>query len=209
MDIISTDRTAFKGKNGKAGKGVVDLTVPYAIEVAVKGTETLLCHRWDNEAVKSKAGAKKGSAEKKSDNVESYVYRLPNGECGMPGINFKACLAEAAKYFQDPRSPRKSARDLMRAGIKVPGIASFGKKTWDYLDVRKVNVQRNAVARTRPAFLAGWELTYEIQVLTPEYLGLDLLNEIAVKAGRLVGLGDFRPDFGTFMVTRFEAVVLE
>lgn len=152
MDQVAVERANGKGKGPK---GVTEPAMTYTVEVELTGTEAMLCHRYDTEAVKSKGAAKKGSTEKKSDNVESYVYRLENGECGFPGINFKAALCEAARYQQDPRSPRKSARDLVRAGIKVPGMASFGRKTWDYLDVRKCTVQRNAITRTRPAFNAG------------------------------------------------------
>jgi len=144
MDQIATERVNGKGKGPK---GVVDPAMTYSVEVEIEGTEAMLCHRYDPEAVKSKGAAKKGSKEKKSDNIESYVYRLENGDCGFPGINFKSALCETARYQQDPRSPRKSARDLFRAAIKVRGEASFGKQTWDYEDVRKVNVQRNAVAR--------------------------------------------------------------
>lgn len=198
MEVVALSRTEAKGRNG-----VVDYSQPYAVEVTVRGTEALLCHRYDCEAVEAKGRAKKGSKDKKNDNVESYVYRLDNGECGYPGVNFKAALCEAAKFTQDPRSPRKSARDLFRAGLRVRGFASFGKTTWDFLDKRPVMVQMNRVARVRPAFSAGWELTFTIEVLLPEYITPDVLNEIVVRAGRTIGIGDHRPDFGTFMVTSF------
>lgn len=205
MEQVSKDRTKHKGEKSN-GKGVVELTEPFAVEVTIRGVEPMLCHRYDAESVASKAAAKKGSNEKKTDNVESYVYRLDDGTCGFPAVNFKAALCMAAKFTQDPRSPRKSAYDLFRAGVKVRNDASFGKATWDYLDKRRVQVQRNAVARVRPAFNAGWELTYVIEVLLPEYISQELLNEIVVRTGRLIGLGDFRPDFGTFMVMKYEVL---
>ena len=201
---INADRVEHKG-----GKGVVEFAQPYSVEVTVEGTEPILLHRWDTEAVNAKAKAKKGSSEKKSDNVESYVYRTDKGEICLPGINFKAAICEAARYVQDPRSPRKSARDLFRAGIRVRGNASFGKATWDYLDTRKVNVQRNAIARTRPAFAPGWRLTFTIEVNSPEYIDANLLHEVVARAGRFCGLGDFRPDFGVFRVDRFEVLELQ
>lgn len=203
MNQVSIDRTKGKGTNG-----VVSPTTTYCVDVEIVGVEAFLCHRYDPEAVKAKGAAKKGSAEKKSDNVESYVYRLDNGECGLPGLNFKASIVEAARYQQDPRSPRKSARDIVRAGIRIAGMASFGKKTWDYLDTRRVSVQRNAVPRVRPAMNAGWHLKYRIEVLLPEYISVEFLHALVEQAGRVVGLGDFRPDFGTFRVTSFKEVKL-
>jgi hypothetical protein len=201
MDQVTQERVNGKGKGPR---GVVEPETTYAVEVEVVGTEAMLCHRYDTEAVKSKGAAKKGSKEKKTDNLESYVYRLDNGECGFPGLNFKAALCDAARYQQDPRSPRKSARDLFRAGIKCPGMASFGRKTWDYEDVRKCNVQRSAITRTRPAFKAGWQLKFRIDILLPEYVTEELLQSVVEQAGRVVGLGDFRPDFGTYRVVSFK-----
>lgn len=195
---ISEERIQHKG-----GKGVIDHAMPYFVEVAIQGTEVLLCHRYDVEATSDKAKAAKGSAKKKSDNIESYVYRNEAGEIVLPGLNFKASLCQAAKFTQDPRSPRKSAFDLFRAGIKVRGDASLGKTTWDYVDARKVNVQRNGITRQRPAFYAGWQAQFLIEVILPEYIGADLLNEVLVRAGRVIGVGDFRPDFGTFRIDAF------
>jgi hypothetical protein len=213
MDAI-VPQTEHKGKTRKGGnggvtehEGVVELSSPFVAEVSIEGTEPILLHRYDCESVAAKGAARKGSKEKKSDNLESYVYRNEKNQIVIPGINFKACLCETAKFSQDPRSPRKSARDLFRAGIKVVNDASFGHVNWEYVDKRKVSVQRNAVTRQRPAFGPGWELTYQINVLLPEYIDKNWLQEIVTRAGRVTGLGDFRPDFGLFNVNQFKVIV--
>jgi len=172
--------------------------------VEICGTAVLLCHRYDVEAVEAKGAARKGSIEKKTDNVESYLYRMPDGTCGIPGTMLKAAICQAAKSHRDPRSPRKSAYDLLRAGVRVINDASLGKKEPDYLDKRRVVVQQNAVPRTRPAFKEGWTLKFMIDVIIPDYVDEAFLNQLLVDAGRLCGLGDFRPDFGTFRVTSFK-----
>ncbi|MDA8315375.1 MAG: hypothetical protein M0010_09405, partial [Actinomycetota bacterium] len=149
-------------------------TVPYVAQVTIEGVAALLFHRWSNEAIAEKAAAAKGSKAKKSDNIESYVYRCDDGTIGIPGEYLKGAVCDprngAAKYRQDPRSPRKSALDLFKAGVVVlTPIASLGKATWDYLDSRRVMVQRNGITRVRPAFLAGWRATFEVEVITAEY----------------------------------------
>lgn len=168
----------------------------------------ILFHRWSCEAVAEKASAAKGSAAKKTDNVESYVYRCDDGTIGIPGEYLKGAIAGpqgAAKYRQDPRSPRKSALDLYKAGVvPLTLVASLGKKDWDYLDQRRVTVQRAGVTRMRPAFLAGWQATFDLQVLIPEYIAPADLLEVISNAGRLVGLADYRPTYGRFQVTRFD-----
>ena len=185
----------------------VQLSEPYAVEVSIEGVAPLLFHRWNCEAVAEKASAKKGSASKKSDNVESYVWRNKAGELCLPGEYLRQAVIHAAKYRQDPRSPRKSAMDLFKAGlVSLTELASLGKSTWDYDDKRRVVIQRNAITRVRPAFFEGWKATFQLQINLPEYIEQAMLNELVGMAGRLIGLGDFRPSFGRFAVTKFEVL---
>lgn len=208
-------RTNGKKKAKKGDSGGVTAhhyREPYSVLLTIVGTEDILFHRYDVEQVEAQGKAPKGSKEKKSDNVESYVFRTDAGHIGLPGINFKACLADGAKYFQDPRSPRKSARDMVRAALKVVGVATFinakGRKakTWDYLDKRRVTVQRNAISRSRPALYKGWKLELQINVVDAEYIDEDWLNSLVVRCGRSVALCDYRPDFGTFRVESFKKI---
>lgn len=180
---------------------------PYSVEVTIEGVAPMLCHRYDCAAVEAKAKAAKGSATKKTDNLESYVYRDPDtGEIGIPGKNMKACLVEASRSVQDPRSPRKCARDLIRASIFVtPDIASLGKKTWDFEDKQGVILQRSRITRVRPAFRKGWRLDFQINVTQPVYVTPELLETVVKQAGAFAGLGDFRPDYGRFTIRKFEA----
>jgi hypothetical protein len=41
-------------------------------------------------------------------------------------------------------------------------------------------------------------------VVLPEYVDAGTLHEVISAAGRLIGVGDFRPTYGRFQVTRFE-----
>lgn len=173
-----------------------------------RGVCPLLFHRWSDEAVAAKAAARKNSAAKKEDDIESYVYRTDDRQIAIPGAYLKGAIAGpqgAAKFRQDPRSPRKSALDLYRAGIVVlTDLASLGADSWDYLDRRRVTIQRAGITRVRPAMLAGWTATFEILVQTPEYISPDDLHDVLVQAGRLVGLADFRPTYGRFAVVNFQ-----
>jgi len=147
---------------------------PFRVQVTIQGVAPILFHRWNCESVESKANARKGSKEKKSDDIESYVYRTPKGELAIPGEYIRGAIVGAAKYQADPRSPRKSAADLFKAGvISLTPLASLGVKTWDYLDRRRVCIQRNAITRSRPAMAEGWKATFVLQVQLPEYISPD------------------------------------
>lgn len=189
------------------GADTIEFAAPYTAAVTIEGAADLLFHSWNVDSVEAKGKAAKGSKAKKSDDVESYVYRNEAGEICIPGEYLRMSLANAAKYMQDPRSPRKSAMDLFKAGVTVlTPLASLGSKEWDYLDRRRVSVQRNGITRMRPAFKAGWRAEFLVQVLLPEYIDRTLLQTALLNAGRLVGLGDFRPTFGRFTVTSFQIV---
>lgn len=177
---------------------------PYTLDCTIHGVADLLMHRWNCEAVDEKAKSAKGSKAKKSDDVESYVYRNDEGEICVPGEYVRQAVIHAAKFRQDPRSPRKSAMDLMKAALLVePSLASLGVAEWDYLDTRRCVIQRNGINRTRPAMKAGWSFDCSITVLLPEYCNEAFLVDLLNTAGRLIGVGDFRPTYGRFVLKNF------
>ena len=187
------------------GKKAIEDGLPYAINVAVQGTSDLLFHRWNCESVDAKSKAAKNSKAKKEDDIESYVWRNVDGELCIPGEYFRQSITHAAKFRQDPRSPRKSAMDLFKAGVvSLTALAPLGVSGWDYLDTRRVTVQRAGINRTRPAMRTGWSTELQFQILTPEYIDTNLFQDVLNTAGRLVGVGDFRPTYGRFFIKSFE-----
>jgi hypothetical protein len=187
------------------GKKVIEDGLPYPVTVTLEGASDLLFHRWNCEAVDAKSKAAKNSKAKKEDDIESYVWRDEAGDLCIPGEYVRQAIIHAAKYRQDPRSPRKSAMDLFKAGlVSLTDMASLGKQGWDYLDTRRVTVQRAGINRTRPAMKKGWRAEFTLQVLTPEYIEPTLLQDVLSTAGRLVGVGDFRPTYGRFFIQNFK-----
>jgi hypothetical protein len=191
--------------NGASGS--IEQSIPYRVELTIRGEADLLFHRWNCEAVEAKAKAAKGSLIKKTDDVESYVYRNRDGELCIPGEYVRQAIIAAAKYRQDPRSPRKSAMDLVKASVvSLTPLASLGLTEWDYEHRCRVQVQRNGVTRVRPALRAGWTATFILMVNLPEYVSSSLLHGLVSDAGRLIGIADFRPTYGRFQVTKFEVL---
>jgi hypothetical protein len=207
LNSVAKSFTAIGGEaptNGAAES--IESGQPYMASVKIKGTADILFHRWNCEAVEEKAKAAKGSKAKKSDDIESYVWRNHDGLICLPGEYLRQSIIMAAKFRQDPRSPRKSAFDLFKAAIVcLTDLAPIGgKKDWDYIDRRRVQVQRNGITRHRPAMLSGWEAEIQFLVTLPEYVTPAILHDVAVNAGRLCGVGDFRPTYGRFAVTSFD-----
>lgn len=188
----------------------IETGFPYTARVRIEGVADILFHRWNCEAVAAKAGAAKGSKSKKTDDLESYVYRDDDGFLCIPGEYLRGSIVGASKFRQDPRSPRKSAMDLFKAGFVMTTplsqvlIGGKPSKDWQYEHACRVQIQRNAVTRIRPAMKTGWVAEFDILVNLPQYIGQQLLQEVIVDAGRLIGLADFRPSYGRFSVTQFE-----
>jgi hypothetical protein len=184
-------------------QNLIELGFPYKMTIGVVGSAPLLLHAWNVEAIDEKAKSAKGSKTKKTDDVESYAYRDEYGYLGVPGANFAASICQAGRFMQDPRSPRKSALDLCKAGVVPLTItAPFQPLTqkWDYEDMRRVTIQRAGITRIRPAMREGWRLTFDLLINTPEYLPPQTMLKLIGDAGRLVGLCDFRPTYGRFVV---------
>lgn len=189
------------------GNEAISFSEPYSVSVEIEGSADLLFHRWNPEAVDEKAAAAKGSKAKKTDNIESYVYRDDKDFICIPGEYLRGAIVGAAKFRQDPRSPRKSAMDLFKAAVvSLTPLASLGVKKWDYEDRRRVVIQRSGVNRTRPAMKVGWRATFVLMVTLPEYVTPQILNEVIAMAGRIGGLGDFRPTYGRFAIVKYEVL---
>jgi hypothetical protein len=188
------------------------IVAPFSVNITICGTADLLFHRWSDDEVEARAKAAKGSKAKKTDNPEVYVYRDQNNYICMPGRYIQRAIVEAARFHQDPRSPRKMAKDLVQAAVVASPVLSpilvDGKpvEEWDYLDRQRVVIQRAAITRTRPAFYAGWQVEFSITSLLPEYVTPEFLRRLVSDAGRFVGLADFRPTYGRYDLVIWEEV---
>jgi len=204
--IDSNRLTEIGGESPSNGaESSIEMQKPYRVLVELVGTCPMLFHRWNNESVASKANAKKGSTEKKTDDTASYMWKDDKGIVCVPGEYVRQSVIHAAKYEQDPRSPRKSMMDLMKAAlVSLTELSPLGVKEPDYYDKRRVVIQRNAVTRSRPAMKEGWKASFILMVNLPEYCPPQKLNYLLQQAGRIIGLADFRPSFGRFNVVKFE-----
>ena len=210
VDMAKGSATAVNEPTNGAAEAI-ETGLPYIVHVTIEGSADLLLHAWNVEAVEEKANSKKGSAAKKTDNLESYVRRDEHGVICIPSEYLRMSIVNAAKFRQDPRSPRKSAMDLYKAALvslkplaPITTVTGELPKVWDYEHRCRVQVQRNGITRCRPAFKEGWKVEVPLLCNLPEYISASDLNEVVASAGRLIGVGDFRPSYGRFQVVRFE-----
>lgn len=193
------------GPNSNDGEAAALASAPYRIAFTIRGVADLLFHRWSNEDVAAKATAKRGSAIKKTDNLEAYVWRDDDGMVCLPGVYMHKAIIEAGKFMQDPRSSRaKQACDLFKAAfVPVTLLAPLGP-TWEFEDKRRMVVNRSGITRTSPGFKSGWEAAFDFDVILPEYVSPDMFHEALSLAGRVIGLAQYRPTYGRFQIVKFD-----
>lgn len=119
----------------------------------------------------------------------------------VPGVNVEKCLVEGARVT---KQGKQVERGLFVTDNEVP-LLYQGPRTaealWANEDFRSrlaVKVSTSRVQRTRPIF-RDWAIEVAAEV-DPALLNLDSLRAIAVDAGSMVGIGDYRPRYGRFIV---------
>lgn len=188
----------------------------YTIDCQVEGIAPLMQHRFPlpDFADLSKGGKKKTGEQDYSQEWREYLYATPEGDIYQPATHFDGCMTKAAAGYKIQGARGKTYKDLFKGNVfvspdaifhnvKVPESLDADADKPLYLDVRPVVIQRARVVRVRPTFGIGWKLEFEISVLDDQ-IPANVVNEVLTLAGRTVGVGDFRPRFGRFMVTRFD-----
>lgn len=188
----------------------------YSVNVKVEGVAPLMQHRFPipPDVLKQKGGKRVSGSVDYSQEWREYLYATPQGEIYQPSSHFEGALVKAAAQFKVTGKRGKSYKDLFNAnvivspdvilhGVNVPEELDADADKQLYLDVRPVIVNRARVIRLRPTFKPGWKLEFEIQVIDDQ-LPAEILNDVLVLAGKTVGIGDYRPKFGRFLVSQFE-----
>lgn len=188
----------------------------YTIDVTVEGTAPLMQHRFPvpELADMSKGGKRQTGATDYTQEWREYFYADADGNIFQPSTHFEGAMVKAAVNYKIQGKRGKTYKDLFSAavfvtpeqiphGVKVPQECTTDGDEPLYLDVRPVVVNRARVVRIRPTFKPGWKLDFTIEVID-DSINAELINDVLTLAGKTVGVGDFRPKFGRFMVTRFQ-----
>lgn len=188
----------------------------YTVSISIEGMAPLMQHRFpvpDFEDL-GKGGRRVTGEQDYSQEWKGYLYVTPDGEIYQPATHIDSAMVKAAAGYKIQGARGKTYKDLFKGNVftspetilhnvKAPETLDTDTGKQLYLDVRPVVVQRARVIRVRPCFAPGWNLAFEISVLDDQ-IPTNVVNEVLQLAGRTVGIGDFRPRFGRFMVTKFE-----
>ena len=173
-------------------------------EVEIEGVRPLLVHA--PVGLGDVPARRRGEHYDPKVEAEMYLYRDPEGRPCIPAINLKACLRN---YRVKGRKSTFAA--MIRAGIDIEPfyIPILDPKTnqvaeW-VVDYRPVVIQCQRIMRARPRF-DRWMLRFKVINRDPTIILREVFKKILEDAGKWIGLGDYRPEFGLFRVKKFNVL---
>lgn len=134
---------------------------------------------------------------------EESIYRFKN-EIVQPGVHIEKAMEKMAANVTWEGHGKKTYKDLVKAFVTVdPPFIKHKNPEWEvYSCPVVIKATKGRIMRHRPMF-TDWELEFDLIVKNPE-LKMKHLEGILRAAGEFNGLGDNRPKFGQFEVTKFE-----
>jgi hypothetical protein len=185
------------------------------VEIQMIGTAPLLMHNVrlaDDQDPYTKAISKltaKRSKKTEEDKLEIDRLSFAGGmyhdlEMGpyIPAENIFRCLMEAGSLT---RSGKKIERGVIFEGTRAR-LEYDGPRDVDtlwgedgnspFVDRRMVAVQRQRIPRVRPIF-PNWAASIGVEIDT-QVLDPEEFEDIVFKAGKLIGIGDYRRFYGKF-----------
>jgi hypothetical protein len=171
--------------------------------VKIVGNKPLLMHA--PMGISDKPKLRRGEHLDPKVEAESYLYKDAEGKICVPSVNIKACIREAGRNYR-VSGRRTTFAAMIRAGLDIKPFpyVPLIHNGWK-VDVRPVVVQRSRILRARPRF-DDWALEFQIINQDPTVIHADTLKRILEDAGKYYGLGDFRPEFGTFQVEELSVI---
>ena len=177
------------------------------IDVEIRGKDPgLLMRRFPGVIVSGMKPEPKISGTKRptrEQDAEIGCYRLESGELCQPADGIHAAMVKTASEFKIGGRGNKTYRDAVSGLVTLsPMLIPHGTHHYE-IDSRAVVIKRARIIRHR-AWLPAWRLCFQMQIEDGDLLPPEMLHAILGRAGEAVGIGDFRPRFGKFMITKWE-----
>lgn len=178
--------------------------IMYEVQVKIESISPLLMNRFSEETAEEVV--KRVTGRPVQPEIALSLYVLPDGTIYQPAAHIEASFIKAAANFKITGKAKKTYKELAKSSIFVEPDAIAHDIQEYAIDKRPVvnPTTRGRVMRSRP-ILNNWSLRFTIKVLDDQF-PREVVKSILDYAGRAVGIGDYRPRFGRFMVTEWRVV---
>lgn len=177
-------------------------------EVTIKGISPLLMNRPSaliGDIIKEK------TQEQISPRDQAKMKLYENkGILYQPETHIKGSLVEAGKHQKVVGKGKSTYSKIVGYAVEInPFEIEHKKQKWDVFSVLAVNPTTHGRNILHRPILKDWELDFQI-TFDEEQIPATVLKEILERAGKIVGIGDWRPSkkgrFGKFQVVHFKEV---
>jgi hypothetical protein len=174
----------------------------YKINSTIEGIAPVLFNR----VVTLKGGRGKPTPGQEEEAAKDRVYRNANG-LYLPAANLKRAL-RIGSVRAALKIGRGSFEPYIRAAVFIePPELEFGKDVPDFMLPSYVRIPpgtRGAlIYKVRPGLNAGWKVSAVFNVFD-DRIEEDKLKMALESAGLLIGVCDWRPEYGRFVVNKWE-----
>lgn len=177
------------------------------ISVCIEGLTPLIVNRFHEAAAEDATSGMRAARKERPSAEEDASARLYQNGHGpyLPAENIRQSIIEAAKRY---KIGRRAATTDMAASIYLSPFELPITGSW-HVDSRAVVIPATGgrILRHRPMFDV-WGIEFQLQVDADTGIDERLVHEVLESAGKLVGLGDFRParkgPYGRFSVVKWE-----
>lgn len=121
----------------------------------------------------------------------------------IPSDNIERCVqlgAQKSRLGKDVQAAVLCSAGHAKLEYKGPRTKEELYSLPGFILKRGVRIQKNRIMRTRPMFPTGWNITFVLEYDDSVISSEKTLIKAMQDAGGLVGLGDWRPKFGRFVV---------
>ena len=180
------------------------------VDVEIEGIAPMLQHNIDGgeEQMLRKGKRATGGVMDNPDEWKAFFYKDKDGKIGHPSAAVESALATAARDFKADK--RRSMKDVIKALVYAnETMMTFTNRTEKDIEVHRASVvnpnTKGRGFRYRPLFSIGWVLSFSLTIADTEVVEVSRVKEILDYAGYRIGVGNWRPKFGRFMVRKFAA----
>ena len=175
-------------------------------KVTIEGTSPLLMNR-PSALIGDISKEKTQKDSPPRELAMNKIYEI-DGKLYQPETHIKGALVESGKNQQVVGKGKSTYSKIIGYAVEINPFEIIHKKQkWDVYSVLAVNPTTKGRNLLHRPILNEWELDFEVS-FDEEQVSATILKEIFDRAGKFVGLGDWRPSkkgrFGKFQITSWK-----